>query len=122
MKYPSISFFVRTGNVHVTIFDEGANLIETTMNDERFKRLICHIQSPFKWTDCPGLVDIGPNFLNLARICSQEFADALAAHPDEIERVFKRCFQNIVPELAGAEITGVEVRVYHGQTQDADAQ
>ena len=120
MKYPSISFFVRTGNVYVTIFDEYANLIETTMNDERFKRLICHTQSPFKWTDCPGLVDIGPNFLNLARICSREFADALAAHPDEIERVFKRCFQNIVPELAGAEITGVEIRVFHGENQDAE--
>jgi hypothetical protein len=122
MKYPSISFFLRTGNVHVTVFDEDANLVETTMNDERFKRLVCHTQSPFKWTDCPGLVDIGPNFLNLARICSQEFADALAAHPDEIERVFKRCFQNIVPELAGAEITGVEIRVFHGETNEEDAQ
>jgi hypothetical protein len=122
MKYPSIAFFVRTGNVHVTIFDEGANLIETTMNDERFKRLICHTQSPFKWTDCPGLVDIGPNFLNLARICSQDFADALAAHPTEVERVFKRCFINVLPELAGAEIKDVEIRVYYPSTQDADAQ
>jgi hypothetical protein len=122
MKYPSISFFARTGNVHITVFDEDANLVETTMNVERFKRLIIHPEGPFKWVDCPGIVDIGPNFLNLARICSQEFADALAAHPSEIERVFKRCFINVLPELHGAEIKDVEIRVYHGQINEDDAQ
>ena len=121
MKYPSISFFVRTGNVHVTIFDEGANLIETTMNDERFKRLLCHTHSPFHWVDAWGHVDIGERTPHLTPICSQFFADTLAAHPAEIERIFKHCFINVAPELAGAEIRDVEIKVYY-PTQDADAQ
>ena len=91
------------------------------MNAERFKRVLIHPEGPFKWTDCPGTVDIGPNFLNLARICSQEFADALAAHPAESERIFKRCFQNIMPEMAGAEIRDVEIKVYYPVAQQENA-
>lgn len=122
MKYPSISFFVRTGNVHVTIFDEDANLVETTMNVERFKRLIIHTEGPFTWVDAWGHVDVGPRWPHLAPILSQDFADILLQHPDEVERIFKRCFLNILPELHGAEIRDVEIRVFYPSTQDADAQ
>jgi hypothetical protein len=121
MKYPSISLFDETDGVWVRIYDADGNDFTMQLRIERFKRLICHTHSPFHWVDAWGMVDIGPNFLNLARICSQDFADALAANPDEVERVFKRCFQNIVPELAGAEIRDVEIKVYY-PTQDADAQ
>jgi len=120
MKYPSISLFPETGSVYVSFFDDVDDYVKINMSAERFRRLICHTHSPFKWTDCPGLVDIGPKFLNLCHVLSQDFADVLSVSPDEIERIFKRCFQNIAPELAGAEITGVEIRVYHGENQDAE--
>ena len=120
MKHPSISLFDETDGVWVRIYDADGNDFTMQLRIERFKRLICHTHSPFTWVDAWGMVDIGPNFLNLARICSQEFADALAQHPAEIERLFKQCFINIAPELAGAEIRDVEIKVYYPSTQDAE--
>ena len=123
MKYPSISLFPETGNVYVSFFDDANDYVRISMSAERFRRLVCHTYSPFKWTDCPGLVDIGPKFLNLCHVLSQDFADALAAHPAEVERIFKQCFINIAPELAGLEIKDAEIKVYHGiETQDAYAE
>jgi hypothetical protein len=122
MKYPSIGLFVRTENVHVGMFDDDTNQFKVIMNVERFKRLIIYPEGPFNWVDAWGHVDIGPRWPHLVSIISQDFADVLAQHPNEIERIFKRCFLNIAPELAGAEIKDVDVHVYHPSTQDADAQ
>ena len=122
MKYPSISLFPETGSVYVSFFDDNNDYVKINMSAECFRRLVCHTYSPFKWTDCPGLVDIGPKFLNLCHVLSQDFADVLSVSPDEIERIFKRCFQGIAPELAGLEIRDVNITVYHPSTQDADAQ
>ncbi|NBW19276.1 MAG: hypothetical protein EBR82_66005 [Caulobacteraceae bacterium] len=120
MKYLSISLFDETDGVWVRVFEDEGSDITLNMSAERFKRIICHTHSPFHWVDAWGHVDVGEHTPHLTPICSQFFADALTAHPAEVERIFKQCFINIAPELAGAEIRDVEIKVYHGQTQDAE--
>jgi hypothetical protein len=119
MKYPSISLFPETDGVWVRIYDADGNDFTMQLRIERFKRLLCHTHSPFHWVDAWGHVDVGERTPHLTPICSQFFADTLAQHPAEIERIFKHCFINVAPELAGAEIRDVEIKVYY-PTQDAE--
>jgi hypothetical protein len=122
MKYPSISFFVRTGNVYISAFDDEGNHIEMRMNAERLKRVLLHPNhqlTHINWVDTPNYVE---RYNRDVKVCSEEFADLLQRHPSEVERLFKRCFLNILPELAGAEIKDVRIQVYHPSTQDTDAE
>jgi len=100
------------------IVEYGVTVMSLT--PEQFKRLILHPHNTLgaTWTDVPESVGIG-NYTH--HVCSQEIADALEQHPLEVERIFKRCFLNIAPEIIGAEIKGVRIQVYHPSTQD-DAQ
>jgi hypothetical protein len=121
MKNPTITFFPTADRIAISIADDEFNTIDCTMNAERLKHIILypnnHIQG-ITWSDIPNHVERYPSYIP---VCSQEFADVLSNHSNEIERLFKRCFQNILPELAGAEIRDVEIKVYY-PTQDADAQ
>ena len=122
MKNPSITFFPTADRIAISIADDNFNTIDCTMNAERLKRIVLHPNHQLQgvsWSDTPNHVGYYP-YGNLL-ICSQEFVDILGNHPLEVERIFKRCFQNILPELAGAEICDVEIKVYY-PTQDADAQ
>ena len=115
----------RTMNLRIVLFPFSHVIVEygvtvMSMPPEQFKRLILHPHNTLgvTWTDVPESVGMGND---THHVCSQEVADALLQHPDEVERIFKRCFQNIAPELYGAEIKGVRIQVYHPSTQD-DAQ
>ena len=121
MKYPSITFFARTGNVHVTIFEaDASNHSMMITTSERIKRIVLHPSHKLQgitWSDIPNHVERYPSYIP---VCSQEFADILAECPDEIERIFKHCFINIIQEMAGAEIKDVKITVLYGETQDAE--
>ena len=121
MKNPSITFFPTANGVVISISDNDFNTMNLTMNAERLKRVLFHPNHQLQgvsWSDTPNHVGYYP-YGNLL-ICSQDFARILGNHPLELERLFKRCFQNILPELAGAEIRDVEIKVYHPSTQDAE--
>jgi hypothetical protein len=121
MKYPSISLFAQTHSAYVSAFDNEGNHVEMRMGAERFKRVLLHPNhqlTHINWSDMPNHVERYNRDVN---ICSEEFADLLQRHPSELERLFKRCFLNILPELQGAEIRDVEIKVYY-PTQDADAE
>jgi hypothetical protein len=121
MKNPTITFFPTANRIAISIADDEFNTIDCTMNAERFKRVLLHPNhqlTHINWSDIPNHVERYKRDVN---VCSEEFADLLQRHPSEVERLFKRCFLNILPELAGAEITGVEIRVYHAtENQDAE--
>ncbi len=123
MKNPTITFFPTANGVVISISDNDFNTMNLTMNAERFKRVLMHPNHQLQgvsWSDTLNHVGYYP-YGNLL-ICSQDFARILGNHPLELERLFKRCFLNILPELAGAEITDAKITVYYGETQDADAQ
>ena len=106
-------------SIYITINGDG---VSARMSAERFKRLILHPRNKLglHFSDFPNFVDTG---YELVGVCSNWVADALKQQPEDVERIFKHCFLNFAPELAGLEIKDAEIKVYHGtETQDADAQ
>ncbi len=113
-------------NLRIVLFPFSHVIVEygvtvMSMPPEQFKRLILHPNNKLgiHWSDAIDYVDMG---FGPIHVCSNEIARVLEQHPLEVERIFKRCFLNILPELHGAEITDVKITVYHPSTQDADAQ
>ena len=122
MKNPTITFFPTANRIAISIADDEFNTIDCTMNAERLKRVLLHPNhqlTHINWVDTPNYVE---RYNRDVKVCSEEFADLLQRHPSEVERIFKRCFLNILPELHGTEIKDVEIKVYYPSTQDADAQ
>lgn len=120
MRYSYISLFTQTHGVWVSTCDCEGNHLEMRMNAEQLKRILLHPNhqlTHIHWSDMPNHVERYNRHVN---ICSEEFADLLQRHPSEVERLFKRCFLNIIPELHGAEIKDVEIKVYYPSTQDAE--
>ena len=121
MKNPTITFFPTADRIAISIADDEFNTLDCTMNAELLKRVLMHPNHQLQgvsWSDTPNHVGYYP-YGNLL-ICSQEFVDILGNHPLEVERLFKRCFQNVLPELYGAEIKDVRIQVYHLSTHDAE--
>jgi hypothetical protein len=112
-------------NLRIVLFPFSHVIVEygvtvISMPPEQFKRLILHPNNQLQgitWIDAHELVNIGND---VHHVCSQEIADALGNYPLEVERIYKRCFQNIAPELYGAEIKGVRIQVYQPSTQEAE--
>lgn len=120
MKYPSISLFAQTHSAYISAFDDEGNHVEMRMGAERFKRILLHPNHKLthvNWVDTPNYVE---RYNRHVKVCSEEFADLLQRHPSEVERLFKRCFLNILPELHGAEIRNVEIKVYYPVTEQAE--
>ncbi len=121
MKNPTLTFFPTADRIAISIADDNFNTIDCTMNAERLKRVLLHPNhqlTHINWVDTPNHVERYNRDVN---VCSEEFADLLQRHPSEVERLFKRCFLNVLPELAGAEITDVKITVYHAtENQDAE--
>jgi hypothetical protein len=117
-----------TMNLRIVLFppdDRGSHVIVEygvtvmSLTPEQFKRLILHPNSKLagvRWSDA---IDCISNGFETFHVCSNWVSDALLQHPDEIERIFKRCFQGIAPELAGLEIRDVNITVYHPSTQES---
>ncbi len=104
-------------NLRIVLFPFSHVIVEygvtvMSMPPEQFKRLILHPNNTLgvTWVDAQELVVIGND---VHHVCSQEIADALEQHPLEVERIYKRCFMNITPELYYAEIKDVRIQVYH---------
>jgi len=121
MKNPSITFFPTADRIAISIADDEFNTIDCTMNAERLKRVLLHPNHQLTHINCVDTPNHVERYNRDVKVCSEEFADLLQRHPSEVERLFKRCFLNVLPELAGAEIRDVEIKVYY-PTQDADAQ
>jgi hypothetical protein len=111
-------------NLRIVLFPFSHVIVEygvtvMSMPPEQFKRLILHPNNQLQgitWIDAHELVNIGND---VHHVCSQEIADALGNYPLEVERIYKRCFQNIAPELYGAEIKDVRIQVYRPSTQES---
>lgn len=120
MKYPSISLFAQTHSAYISAFDDEGNHVEMRMGAERFKRVLLYPNHKLEYIVFSDMLNHVKRYGHYVNVCSEEFADVLQRHPSELERLFKRCFLNILPELHGAEIKDVRIQVYQPSTQDAE--